>query len=123
MQLTAFQRMADTNLRYKSLDLLIQRFIGAAGIYQEGKNIPFTFDDIFTKKHIAEDAAEAIIKTQARIGDPKDQGGKMIKIGHIGNTLATEVAWTKVINENKEVIPETFLGPSKIDPRQLRKRK
>lgn len=114
-QLTVLQQMADTSLWYKSLNLPIQRFIGAEGTYQEGKNIPFTFDDVFTKKHIAEDAAGAIIKTQARINDPTDQGGEMIKTKHIGNTLATEAAWTNAINKNKEIIPETFFGPSKED--------
>lgn len=111
MQLKALQEMANNKP--------VQLFKGAEGTNQAGADIPFTFAQEFTDKHIAADETGAIANTQTRIDDANDVGGQLVKAGTIGNTVATNATWTAAINANTDVIPENFMGPSaddKTDP-------
>lgn len=106
-QLKALQAMANNKP--------VQLFKGAADTNQAGADIPFTFAQEFTDKHIAADETGAIANTQTRIDDVNDVGGQLVKAGTIGNTVATNATWTAAINANTDVIPEIFMGPSAAD--------
>lgn len=94
----------------------IQRFIGAKGTLQERGKVPFTLnEDEFVKKHVAENVSDAIAKTQDRIDNDTGPGGNMIRQKKGGNTVATKATWENAIDENTDVIPETFAGPDESD--------
>ncbi len=123
MQLKALQNMADNSSKVKQSTQLkavsnttpVQLFKGAEGTNQEDADIPFTFAQEFTNKHIAADRDAAIANTQTRIDDAGDRGGQSIRAGNIGNTVATDAVWTAAINANTDVIPDNFRGPSEDD--------
>lgn len=114
MQLKALQEMAD-NSPVVTQKAPIQLFKGAEGTNQADADIPFTFAQEFTDKHIAADSAGAVANTQTRIDNDDDRGGQSIKAGNIGNTVATNAVWTAAINANTDVIPDNFHGPSEDD--------
>ncbi len=81
----------------------IQRWLGGQGTNQKGKKVPITFHQEFIDKHIAATVAEAKTKTLARINNgPALQS---MKDGTMGNTVATEAAWTAAIEASTDVLP------------------
>jgi len=81
----------------------VQRLIGAPGTMQAGQPVPFTLNAVFIAKHVADTAEEAKTKTLARITNG-DALPSMVN-GTLGNTVATQAAWTAAIARSIETIP------------------
>lgn len=94
-QLLALQRVVGNQA--------VQRLIGAPGTMQAGQPVPFTLNAVFIAKHVAENVEEAKTKTLARITNG-DALPSMVN-GTLGNTVATQAAWTAAITRSIETIP------------------
>jgi hypothetical protein len=81
----------------------IQRFLGARGTNLAGQNVPVTFEQDFTDKHIAANAQGAITNTLNRINN--NNAPSSMKDGTLANTVATQAAWTAAIDASQEKMP------------------
>ena len=81
---------------------VVQRLKGASGTKEEGKDVPFTLNQKFVDKHVADSEQGAIDVTEARI----DSGGPPgIVNGTAPNNVAKQADWEKALTDSEAEVP------------------
>lgn len=81
---------------------VVQRLKGAKGTAQEDKPVPYTLNQEFITKHVANNIGEAVSVTEARI----DTGGPPgIVAGTAPNNLAKRADWESAIDNSDALVP------------------
>ncbi|PRC91836.1 hypothetical protein S2091_3392 [Solimicrobium silvestre] len=94
---------ASSLTKWHSTEFVAQRFRGATGTAEAAAEVPMTLNNAFVKNHVAEDAQEAINKTNQRILDVNEPAA--MKTGSLANSLAPLATWETAINGSEVVLP------------------
>lgn len=81
---------------------VVQCLRGATGTAQEGKSVPYTLNQEFITKHVAENINEAVSVTEARIGTGQPPG---MVAGKAPNHLAKKSDWESAIDSSDVIVP------------------
>lgn len=81
---------------------VVQCLKGAKGTAQEGQPVPYTLNQEFITKHVANNIGEAVSVTEARI---ETGGPPGIVAGTAPNNLAKQADWESAIDSSDVVVP------------------